>query len=56
MSADGVFVYHDPLRPAPAGNLCGWDEGYEDMSNLYYANSLGSGICVETCPSETDER
>eukprot|EP00752_Nemacystus_decipiens_P006151 g5549.t1 len=37
------------------GNLCGWDDGYEDLPNLYYANSLGSGICVESCPTTTDD-
>lgn len=36
------------------GNLCGVDDGYEDLSNLYYANSFGSGICVESCPTSTD--
>ena len=42
--------------PAFSGNLCGWDEGYEDLPNLYYVNMEGSGICVESCPDETDTR
>ncbi|CAM9698239.1 unnamed protein product [Ectocarpus sp. 4 AP-2014] len=36
------------------GNLCGFDDGYEDLGKLYYANNVGSGVCVDTCPSTTD--
>ncbi|CAM9338296.1 unnamed protein product [Ectocarpus fasciculatus] len=36
------------------GNLCGFDDGYKNSSKLYYANNVGSGVCVSTCPSETD--
>ncbi|CAM9758184.1 unnamed protein product [Scytosiphon promiscuus] len=38
------------------GNLCGWDDDYKDLDFLYYANTVGSGVCVESCPTTTDNR
>ncbi|CAM9966712.1 unnamed protein product [Ascophyllum nodosum] len=36
------------------GSLCGYDSDYEDLPYLYYVNTQGSGICVESCPTETN--
>ena len=54
-----IYLANTPPRPPVpmlSGNLCGWDAGYEDLPNLYYVNTEGSGICVESCPDETDLR
>lgn len=34
------------------GSLCGYDSGVEDEPYLYYVNEEGSGVCVDSCPSE----